>query len=392
MKKLWLIITSLIVLMGSYSQNNINNILEEIESNNTTLLALQKKIEVQKLGNKTGIYLPNPEIEFGYLWGNPSEIGNENSFAITQSMDFPTAYGLKNRISNLENQNLDILYNSERIKVVLEAKQLIVNLSYYNAVSSNYAHRVRIAEEIASSYQKMFNQGEINANERNQVYLDLISCINEKRIIDIERKSLLNRLITLNGGKEIQYEATEILLSPLPLNFNKWYADIKNNSPSLQHLTQQIEISRQQVKLNKALSLPKLSAGYSDERILGEKLQGITVGISIPLWENKNSVKQAKADVLSNEYSLEDNKLRFYNRLQSLFEKASSLLDTALKYRQALASYSNELMLRKALEAGEIPLLDYLYQIEAYYDAYNKMLEVERDYSLAEAELTALSL
>ena len=56
-------------------------------------------------------------------------------------MDFPTAYGLKNRISNLENQNLDILYNSERIKVVLEAKQLIVNLSYYNAVSSNYAHR-----------------------------------------------------------------------------------------------------------------------------------------------------------------------------------------------------------------------------------------------------------
>lgn len=307
-------------------------------------------------------------------------------------MDFPTAYGLKNRISNLENQNLDILYNSERIKVVLEAKQLIVNLSYYNAVSSNYAHRVRIAEEIASSYQKMFNQGEINANERNQVYLDLISCINEKRIIDIERKSLLNRLITLNGGKEIQYEATEILLSPLPLNFNKWYADIKNNSPSLQHLTQQIEISRQQVKLNKALSLPKLSAGYSDERILGEKLQGITVGISIPLWENKNSVKQAKADVLSNEYSLEDNKLRFYNRLQNLFEKASSLLDTALIYRQALASYSNELMLRKALEAGEIPLLDYLYQIEAYYDAYNKMLEVERDYSLAEAELTALSL
>lgn len=105
-------------------------------------------------------------------------------------MDFPTAYGLKNRISNLENQNLDILYNSERIKVVLEAKQLIVNLSYYNAVSSNYAHRVRIAEEIASSYQKMFNQGEINANERNQVYLDLISCINEKRIIDIELKSL----------------------------------------------------------------------------------------------------------------------------------------------------------------------------------------------------------
>ena len=49
-------------------------------------------------------------------------------------------------------------------------------------------------------------------------------------------------------------------------------------------------------------------------------------------------------------------------------------------------------MLRKALEAGEISLLNYLLQIEAYYDAYNSMLEVERDYALAEAELTAVSL
>ena len=392
MKRLWLVIVSLMVLMGNYGQNSVKYVLEEIESNNTTLLALQKQIEAQKLGNKTGIYLPNPEVEFGHLWGNPSEIGNENSFAITQSMDFPTAYRHRNRISNLENQNLDIFYNSERIKVLLEAKKLIVNLSYYNALSSNYAYRVEIAEEIASFYQKLFDQGKISAIERNQVYLDLLSCINEKKEIDIERKALLKRLISLNGGKEIQYEATEILLSPLPLNFNEWYAEIENNSPSLQYLNQQIEISRQQVKLNKALSLPQLSASYSDERVLGEKLQGITIGLSIPLWENKNSIKQAKANVLSNEFSLEDNKIQFYNRLQSLFEKATLLFDAATRYRETLTLYNNETMLKKALETGEISLLNYLYQVETYYDAYNNMLELERDYSLTEAELTAISL
>jgi hypothetical protein len=31
-------------------------------------------------------------------------------------------------------------------------------------------------------------------------------------------------------------------------------------------------------------------------------------------------------------------------------------------------------------------------QIENYYDAYNNMLEVERDYALAEAELSAIAL
>lgn len=45
--------------------------------------------------------------------------------------------------------------------------------------------------------------------------------------------------------------------------------------------------------------LPKFSAGYSLERTLGQKYQGISVGISIPLWENKNRVKQAKAGVVA---------------------------------------------------------------------------------------------
>ncbi len=34
---------------------------------------------------------------------------------------------------------------------------------------------------------------------------------------------------------------------------------------------------------------------HSEEGVVGEQFQGITVGISIPLWENKNSVKYAKA-------------------------------------------------------------------------------------------------
>ena len=77
MKRLCLVLLSFIIFKVSYAQNNLEYLLQEIESNNTTLSALQKQVEAQKLGNKTGIYLPNPEVEFSNLWGNPSEIGNE---------------------------------------------------------------------------------------------------------------------------------------------------------------------------------------------------------------------------------------------------------------------------------------------------------------------------
>lgn len=392
MKKNGLTILILMVSIVSYAQNSMEHILHEIESNNTTLLSLQKQVEAHKLGNKSGIYLPNPKVEYTHLWGTPIEIGNESTFAITQSMDFPTAYGHRNKISNMQNQNLDLLYSSERINLLLQAKQLIINLTYYNALSKDYENRIKIAEEIAESYQRMFDEGKIDILERNQVYMDFLTCINEKEKIDIERKSLLNELKTLNGGKEIEYESTVFILSPLPANFNEWYLKAESMSPILQYLTKQIEISKQQLKLNKALSLPKLSAGYVDERILGQKLQGVTIGVSIPLWENKNSVKQAKADIVYNETTLEDNKIQYYIKLQNLFIKSVDLQKTALKYRQALSTYNSVPILRKALEAGEITLLNYLMQIENYYDAYNNMLEVERDYALAEAELSAIAL
>lgn len=392
MKKIFFTLLSLCILISVKAQNGIEKILQEVEANNTALQALQKQIEAQKLGNKTGIWLPNPEITFEHLWGTPREIGNQNDFGITQSFDFPTAYGHRNKLAGMENQNLDRLYQSERINILLRAKQIIIKLIYNNALSKDYTRRVEKDQIIADSYQKKFNQGEANVIEKNKVYMTLIACVNKKKKIDIEREALLNELKSLNGGKEIQYNETNIPLSPLPSNFDEWYTTAESKSPVLQYLNKKVDISEQQVKLSRAQALPKLSAGYYSERILGEKLQGAVIGISIPLWENKNTIKQAKAGVLSSESALEDSRIQFYNRLQSLFNQSVGLREAAQKYREALFSYSNEPLLRKALDAGEISLLDYLLEVEFYYDAFNNMLEVERDYALAVAELTAVEL
>jgi cobalt-zinc-cadmium efflux system outer membrane protein len=392
MKKILFVLFSLCILFVAQAQNGIDKILQEIETNNTSLLALQKQIEAQKLSNKTGISLPNPEVTYSHLWGTPREIGNQKEFGVTQSFDFPTVFGHQKRLVEMENQNLDFYYQSERMNTLLRAKQIIIELTYNNALSDHYAKRVETARIIADSYQKKFEQGETNAIERNKIQLNFITCVNKKEKIDIEREALRNELKSLNGGKEIQYNETENPLYPLPPDFNEWYVAVELKNPILQYLSKQIDIKKQQVKLSRAQGLPKFSAGYVSERILGQKLEGVAVGISIPLWENKNNVKQAKAGVRSSETSLEDGKIQYYTKLQTLFNQSSSLQETAQKYRNAISSYSNEPLLRKALDAGEISLLEYLLEVEFYYDAFNNMLEVERDYALTVSELTAIEL
>jgi hypothetical protein len=58
------IIIVLIAIVASYSslfsQSKIDDILLEIEKNNTTLSAFRSRSEADKIGNKTGIYLQNP--------------------------------------------------------------------------------------------------------------------------------------------------------------------------------------------------------------------------------------------------------------------------------------------------------------------------------------------
>lgn len=380
------------MIVPVYAQDNVASVLNQIESNSTTLSAIRQQIEAQKIENRTDIFLNDPEVEFSYLWGKPSEIGTQRELSVTQSFDFPTAYAHRSKISKMRNNNLELQYKSERLNILLNAKQICINIAYNNALNKEYEARLENAQQIAKSYQSRFDAGDASILEKNKALINLTTVENEKKLIDIERKTLLSELKALNGGIEITFDDTEILNAPISSDFNSWYADAEIKSPTLQYLSQQIDIDKQQVKLNTALSLPKFTAGYASEKTFGEDFKGITVGISIPLWENKNKVKLAKAQVKSTELLLEDSKLQFYTHLQQLHKTTFGLQESAQTYRSSILNNNNEELLKKALDAGQISLIEYLLESEYYYDVKNKMLEAERDFNLSLTELRAVEL
>ena len=57
MKILIILFSSLIIGSGLIAQNSVDHILTKIEKNNTTLSALRKNLDAEKIGNKTGIFL-----------------------------------------------------------------------------------------------------------------------------------------------------------------------------------------------------------------------------------------------------------------------------------------------------------------------------------------------
>jgi outer membrane protein, heavy metal efflux system len=288
MKKIILSIIVLFSVLSVSGQDVYTSVLEQIEQNSTTLEALKEQMEAQKLGNKTGINPANPEVEFGYLWGSPSAIGNRKDINIRQTFDFPTVYAQRSRLSDLQNNSAEYQYKSQRMELLLSAKTFCIELVYYNALGKLYERQLDNAKQIAEAYERMKQTGDANQLEYNKAVLNYTNMDNEVKRINLECKRLLSELSRLNGGNPIVFDRAVYETAVLPADFENWYAQAEAENPALSYLKSQVEIDNRQVKLSRASSLPKFSVGYMGEFVAGQKFQGATIGMSIPLWENKN--------------------------------------------------------------------------------------------------------
>ena len=150
MKKIIFILAAIEATFSLRAQTNIDDVLKAVEQNNTTLQALRQTADAQKLENRTGLTLPDPEVGFNYLWGSPSGVGNRKDASVSQSFDIATVSGLKGKVAREKNELVEWQYKSDRMNILLEAKQYCLDLIYYNALLEELAIRLEHAKGIAA--------------------------------------------------------------------------------------------------------------------------------------------------------------------------------------------------------------------------------------------------
>jgi outer membrane protein TolC len=378
----WLILFSQII-----SAQNVKNVLAEIEQNNTTLAAYKNLNEAEKLSHKTDIFLENPEIGFNYLWGNPAAIGKRHDFSISQSFDFPTSYRIKKRIANEKNLLSDLDFELQRKTILYRAKTICNQLIYLNALHEVLAVRAGHAKKIATAFNKKFEKGEINIIENNKAKFNLLNTQKELEANQTERAALLAELVGLNGGKPVSFTQSVFPRVQFPGNFDTWFSQSEQKNIFLQQAAKEIEISEKQIKLSRAMSLPKFSGGYMSESVVGESFKGVSAGMTIPLWENKNKIKLATAQKQVALQIANDKKIEIYNHLKGKYEKAKSLQKILADYKETLQVVNSTELLKKALDAGELSLIEYMLELTLYYETTDKFLEIENELNQLAAEL-----
>jgi outer membrane protein TolC len=365
-------------------------VLNAIAENNTALKALRENTRAQQLENRTNIFLPGPEIGFNYLRGTPQAVGSRTDISVTQTFDFATILGLRSKTARQQNVLLDLEYRTGLMNILLEARQYCIDAVYYNALKKALGLRLQRAETMARSYRERLDRGDVSILEYNKAQLNLTAVQSEMARTTVEQKAALQALQRLNGGVAVTLDDDSYDGAALPGSFDAWFETAALKSPVLEAVNGEVALRKQQVGLAQAGNWPALSAGYMSERITGETFQGLTLGLSIPLWGNRNRTKQAKAAVRAAESKQADMRLQLYAYLQSVYDRAAGLRDIAAATRQSLQTLNSTALLQKALDAGEISLLNYLVEVELYYDAITRALEAERDFEKAIAELRAV--
>ncbi|MGN0236581.1 MAG: TolC family protein [Lepagella sp.] len=386
---------TIIALMTAYSlsgQEKIQDVLRSIETNNTSLAALRAGMEADQLANRTDIYLSDPEVGFNYLWGHPSPIGNRIDVSVSQTLDLPTIAGMKGKVADRKNDMLRWEYESQRINTLSEAKLLLIDMIYYNRMRQELGLRQQTIDSIAMAEKRKLDAGNGTIVDYNGVQLEHMAIVAEIQEIETERKATLATLRQMNGGKAISFDCADYEEIVLPIDFDSWYAESERKNPVLAYVKSEIEKSKQEVSLSRSLNLPSLTVGYMLEKTQGEHYQGISLGLSIPLWNTRNKVKQAKAAVAAAEARQEDAKIQFYGQLNILYQRVVGLNESARTYRKALTDANSSQYLKRALDVGEISVLDYLRQASLYYQFVDKAMSAERDLRRSYAELTAYEL
>ena len=386
--KLYILGWMLLGTLTTRAQNSIDQVLKSIETNNKSLQANTKMTDAQKLEAQTGKFLANPSVEWEQMWGNRNNPGSEYTLTVKQSLDFPTTYSNKNKLANLKANTIGFQSAAYRQQLLVNAKQTCIEIIYLRKQKSLLDERLANAETMFALYKKRFESGDANQLELNKIQLELLNAQNQSRLNKAALTAAEEQLRNLNGGNPITFDATDYPAGEELINFEQLQAAFMEADPNLKSLTGDQEIANREVKLSRSLTLPKFDVGYKRNAAKDHVASnGFMVGVSIPLFENKNTVKKAKAQAEFVTASLEDNRLNLKTNLQQLYQQAEALQISRADYAKVLEQQRNIELLNKVLNAGQLSVIDYFTELTTIYDSHQSYLDVEKEYHSILAQL-----
>ena len=392
------LVVMLILLMGkSYAQDNIFSLDEAIDyalKNNSSVRRAEYQVASRKELRKTSFDLPKTEVSLLYGQYN-SYVDNDNNFTVTQSIPF-SALGSQGKLNRSLIASSELQKAQTENELVFQVKQTYNRLSYAYSLRKLLLQQDSIFEGFYKSASLRYKAGETKLLEqstaeaqRTQAKIRLRENESDIAVLRSQLRSLLNTPVTPDiEDHELSQISSGVNLDTTLLSAN----------PSLAYARQQIEVAKNEKRVQAARFAPDFLVGFFSQTLIGtsdpetgavaggdERFTGFQVGVSIPLWFAPH---QARAKAAA--YSKKAAESSYYAYGQQLRSKMEQAIQEFHKNRNSLASFRDsslpnaELILKQSeasFRGGEIGYAEFLLGLRNANDIRERYLQTLHDYN-----------
>lgn len=326
--------------------------------------------------------LPDPEIEGELLF--PERGGEKRwSVGVSQGFEWPGVYTARRRANRAAGAAAEA--TAEVLRSSLRAEALSALADYRNARAN-----LNILETIAHDNDSLLRLTGRLAATGNTGRLDLNKLRIERERIGARVADWSDRLLQARGaleaiaGRDIsqvlaRFESADIRLeAPAPLDV--WIAAARGSAAA-----------RLAGKAEQAAGLPGFNIGYAHAFEEGNHFDGVSLGVSIPLFSGRGSKKRADAATAAARLDKEAVDDRLETEVRTAYESAAAAYRKIAPMREAVENSDNAALLKKALAGGQINLITYIQETNYFLEARAELLDLEYRYAKALATLRGLT-
>lgn len=372
---------------GVQAQSSIEQVLKNIEKNNKELQANAQLTASQKLETRTDNNLPDPTLSYAHLWGAKDKNETIGELVVAQSFDFPSLYATRNKLNRLKAETYDSQADVFRQEKLLQAKELCLDIILLRRQKALLDERLRNAEELSKMYAKRLQTGDANVLETNKIDLELLNVRTETALNETALRNKLQELNALNGNVPVVFEESQYASVPFPADFQVLKSEVMAADRTLAAWGNESLAARKQIAVSRSQWLPKLELGYRRNTETGTPFNGVVVGFSFPIFENRNKVRIAKAQALNVDLQKDNAQLQRESELAQLYQEAKTLHTSMEAYSKTLQSQQNLALLKQALTGGQISMIEYFVEVSVVYQSHQNYLQLENQYQKAMARI-----
>lgn len=364
----------------------VDDVLKSIEANNSEIKAAKALLDAQIIETRSQNVLGNTSVGYERMMGTRTQPEQSGKITVTQELDFPTIYAVRGSMNRKKIKQYGYAYESTRRSVLLAAKELYLDLANLNRQHGLIKERLENIHKMTVLYDRKFKAGDANALDLNKIKMQEMS-ENAALTLNVnEMNKTAARLKALNGGFDIPETAfTENPLNELP-DYREFYTEAMDADADIRQSEEAYNAAIGEHKVAMNSWLPSLGLSYIREMRPTETSNGFEIGVSFPLWNNLRKVKQAKAYKAYAMWQLEKVTTETGSEIQTGYEEARKLWETLKDYDISLV-YDNIKLLDKALEAGQISMIEYFNEINSLYSTIETYNNLKTNYDKALARM-----